>query len=237
MSTGKTENLKLNQWSLSDPVLMEEFNADNRIIDKAVAPLSGRIDSTAELLSNKIETATAPLALVKLGEIMTGTDCQQLDIDFSDLDWSKYLKVIVFMSLDYGNPNESTYFFVRANNISAEETYYTAYYESSGAKANGFNFFTRGMDISNTYTQFPRFIKLEILPETEKCIVSALDQSYQRYSASGVVGALRSSAGSSTVAPISALKTINIICQTYVSQNYVPVDIHSGRIYIYGVKK
>lgn len=32
-STGKTENLNLNQWAADDPVLREDFNADNRILD------------------------------------------------------------------------------------------------------------------------------------------------------------------------------------------------------------
>ena len=35
-STNKTENYKLNQWVKTDPVLMDDFNEDNRKIDAAM---------------------------------------------------------------------------------------------------------------------------------------------------------------------------------------------------------
>jgi len=38
-STNKTENYSLNQWVGTDPVLMEDFNADNAKIDAALAAL------------------------------------------------------------------------------------------------------------------------------------------------------------------------------------------------------
>ena len=37
----KTENLKLNVWERSDPILVGDFNEDNRKIDAAVAALQG----------------------------------------------------------------------------------------------------------------------------------------------------------------------------------------------------
>ncbi len=37
----KTENLKLNVWEKSDPILVGDFNEDNRKIDAAVAALQG----------------------------------------------------------------------------------------------------------------------------------------------------------------------------------------------------
>jgi len=43
-STNKTENFDLNQWVGTDPVLMEDFNADNAKIDAALAQLkSGQL--------------------------------------------------------------------------------------------------------------------------------------------------------------------------------------------------
>lgn len=35
-SSAKTENVALNQWAATDPVLREDFNADNLIIDRAL---------------------------------------------------------------------------------------------------------------------------------------------------------------------------------------------------------
>ena len=37
----KTENLKLNVWEKTDPILVVDFNEDNRKIDAAVAALQG----------------------------------------------------------------------------------------------------------------------------------------------------------------------------------------------------
>ncbi len=45
-STNKTENFSLNQWVPEDPVLREDFNQDNRLVDKALAGLSRRMEGT-----------------------------------------------------------------------------------------------------------------------------------------------------------------------------------------------
>ena len=36
MASGQTEHYQLNQWSLDDPVQMEDFNQDNRKVDQAL---------------------------------------------------------------------------------------------------------------------------------------------------------------------------------------------------------
>ena len=41
MASGKTEHLGLSQWSADDRIAREDFNADNRIIDAALAGLGG----------------------------------------------------------------------------------------------------------------------------------------------------------------------------------------------------
>ena len=41
IAMNKTENLKLNVWEKSDPILVGDFNEDNRKIDAAVAALQG----------------------------------------------------------------------------------------------------------------------------------------------------------------------------------------------------
>lgn len=78
MSTGKTGNLQLNQWILSDPFLMEEFNSDNRAIDAAVAAL--RLSKTE---------------IVKVKEVITSAQAASLEIGVSDIDWSQYFAVIL----------------------------------------------------------------------------------------------------------------------------------------------
>ena len=44
MATNQTEHYALNQWALTDSVIMEEFNADNQKLDAALAALSQKID-------------------------------------------------------------------------------------------------------------------------------------------------------------------------------------------------
>lgn len=39
MASGHTEHYQLNQWSLDDPVQMEDFNEDNRKVDEALNQL------------------------------------------------------------------------------------------------------------------------------------------------------------------------------------------------------
>ena len=70
MSTNYTQNYHLSQWSRSDKVLMEEFNADNAKIDAALAgkaeaasvtALSRRVDGKADVssLNSLAQTVTS----------------------------------------------------------------------------------------------------------------------------------------------------------------------------------
>ena len=49
MASGKTANLELNQWTKTDPVCMEEFNADNRKIDEAIGEVKQVAESGTKL--------------------------------------------------------------------------------------------------------------------------------------------------------------------------------------------
>ena len=68
MASGKTTNLELNQWEKTDPVRMEEFNADNAAIDAALAQC----------------------ALVKLKTITLTEDTTKLTVDLSDLSLDSF---------------------------------------------------------------------------------------------------------------------------------------------------
>lgn len=61
MATNQTQNYALNQWELSDSVVMADFNADNQKVDAALATLNSRIDTAVAQL-----TATIP-------HVQTGT--------------------------------------------------------------------------------------------------------------------------------------------------------------------
>jgi len=73
-STNKTANLKLNQWVLTDPLLMEDMNEDNR----------------------KLDAAAAANPYVKLMDVTTAANAQQIDLDVSGIDLTKYEMVQVF---------------------------------------------------------------------------------------------------------------------------------------------
>lgn len=81
----KTEHLKLNQWEPEDQVLRTDFNADNQ----------------------KIDAAFAAVPLVKLKEIVTQQDAQQVDVDVSDIDFDAYDEVIVYVEFENATTSNS----------------------------------------------------------------------------------------------------------------------------------
>ena len=93
-STNKTAKLGLNQWVLTDPLLMEDMNADNQKIDEAVGALS----------------------YVKLMDITTAANAQQVDLDVSAIDFTKYAMIQVFVSANVTPLNTATYLYAKINN-------------------------------------------------------------------------------------------------------------------------
>lgn len=94
-STNKTENIGLNQWVASDPVLREDFNADNAKIDAA-------LKSMGEELTNGLEGIRSGLLKVTTGSYVgTGTsgstNPNTLTFDFEPLlvfvSYSRYLAI------------------------------------------------------------------------------------------------------------------------------------------------
>ena len=83
-STNKTPNLGLNQWVLDDPLLMEDVNTDNQKIDTAVAGLQGQLGA---------------MPYVKLFDITTTADAEQVDLDLSGLDLSQFAKLEIYAYL------------------------------------------------------------------------------------------------------------------------------------------
>ena len=57
----KTENLKLNVWEKSDPILVGDFNEDNRKIDAAVAALQGEHIYVGSYIGDDMRSRTIDL--------------------------------------------------------------------------------------------------------------------------------------------------------------------------------
>lgn len=77
----QTEHCGLNQWELTDRILMSDFNADNARIDTALGELDGSVE---ELESRKFRWRKA---------YETSTPCSFLVTDFSDMDWNQFSRV------------------------------------------------------------------------------------------------------------------------------------------------
>lgn len=86
-STNKTERLKLNQWELSDPFLMEDMNGDNAKIDAAVVRIEEELDRRTT---------------VKLMELVLTEKTSDVVFDFSGIDLTDFIEVQVYFP--YANP-------------------------------------------------------------------------------------------------------------------------------------
>lgn len=112
MRSGKTANYELDQWTKSDQILMEDFNADNAKIDEALR-------AVAE--SNPYR---------KIISILTQSDAQQIDLDASGIDFAQYHKIELFVD----SPGMTSGYILRVNGISASSYIYNA---NSGSGTGG----------------------------------------------------------------------------------------------------
>ena len=78
----KTENLKLNVWEKSDPILVGDFNENFAAIDDAIGK-AGK--------------------LVKLKEYVVESDTKQFDVDVSDINWAEWQGVHVDIKSTVGS--------------------------------------------------------------------------------------------------------------------------------------
>lgn len=77
----QTEHCGLNQWELTDRILMSDFNADNARIDTALGELDGSVE---ELESRKFRWQKA---------YQTPNPCKLLNTNFSGMDWNQFSRV------------------------------------------------------------------------------------------------------------------------------------------------
>ena len=85
MSTNQTANYHLNQWAPEDPVLREEFNADNCKLDGALAELKKVIPVVK--LGEWVVPETTNQFQMDLGDIHPG-DYARLRFSIQGTDWS-----------------------------------------------------------------------------------------------------------------------------------------------------
>jgi hypothetical protein len=97
-SSNKTPNLALNQWQRSDPVVMDDFNADNA----------------------KLDAALGGMAVDRLLTVVTSAAANQVDLDLSGLDLTKYAQLHLAAGIITDNGTGSyCYCNMRANDIAS----------------------------------------------------------------------------------------------------------------------
>ncbi len=207
MSTGKTAHLGLNQWVLDDPLLMEEVNEDNRRIDAAIAPL----------------------AMEKIGEIITTQTAQQLDLDVSGIDWDRYLKVMIYFAVNVGTIQSGiVQFKLLANNRNGSADY------SFGNTLQDLDNLLSQLAATNTDTighNIKRSFELIAYPAFNGCVFMMKDYSiFQGYSTDTRWGALRTSPSNKVPLPLNQLNTLNFLC---INSSFAP----GCEFYLYGVRK
>ena len=89
-STNKTENYGLNQWVKSDPVLMDDMNADNKKIDAAMKGL-------AEEIKAGIDGVKAEVGMVRLGKYTSGEGVVNISFDLSGINVNDYSKFTLWI--------------------------------------------------------------------------------------------------------------------------------------------
>lgn len=130
----KTQAYQLNQWDEDDRIMREDFNADNAKIDAAITEVR----------------AENPYRLIR--SVTTTAEAGQIDVDVSDIDFTKYLKIeLFFHSPDYGNS-----LMLRINNISSE-SYAYGFIGGQGGAATQYDtqmayFYQNGRGILAFYT-------------------------------------------------------------------------------------
>jgi hypothetical protein len=195
-SSNKTPNLALNQWQRSDPVVMDDFNADNA----------------------KLDAALGGMAVDRLLTVVTSAAANQVDLDLSGLDLTKYAQLHLAAGIITDNSTGSyCYCNMRANDI-----------------ASGYFFSWSGQVINSSSTTIAQFetsnigsicdAKMSIITGHLHCL-SMSDFSASGYNSSYIPGS------GSVALPTGKLTKLSIYVQT------APYKIQAGtRIVLYGLK-
>ena len=179
-STNKTPRLGLSQWVLSDPFRMEDFNQDN-----------ARLDA---------------LAFEKIGEVVTTQDCQQVDLDVSQVEWSRYLAVGLLWQLVIKDNDTAAYSSIRVNNV-ADKYRYTSVDIGGAGGVNQTTLFSRQYRISDTYLRMPYYLTL-LFPGVDRGTFYTKELSLSTANAHWF-GGLTTTANGGFPMPLPDIKTLN----------------------------
>ena len=133
MASEHTANYGLSQWAGTDAFSRLDFNADNLALDTALKQMADTL---------------AAMPLVQIKKKVADTNCQQLSLNVSDVDFSEYLYVELILDLDIATSNNSSHY-LRLNNIST-------------------NTYRVTTSIGNTGTSVSALVSNEILPGSGK---------------------------------------------------------------------
>ncbi len=202
-STNKTTNLGLNQWVLSDPFLMEDMNEDNR----------------------KIDAAAGANQFVKLMDITTTANAQQVDLNVSGIDFTKYATIQVLGSIKTTPLGTASQILAKINNGGA----YVKSYADSSATSQAYC----GMIYASDADAYFSSMKMELfgIPNS---LTAAYMTALKLNGCSYYCGSycVHDQIGNKNFAANTAIATINFI------SNSVNASIRAGsRFEIYGVKK
>ena len=94
MASNYTENYGLCQWEATDQVLREEFNQDNAKVDEALSQLQVEVNQKAEQFElDEVKTLASKSRFTKLKEVIITNNTSMVEIDLSEVDWSKWNNV------------------------------------------------------------------------------------------------------------------------------------------------
>ena len=88
-----TTNYQLPTWVESDRIQMDDFNDMTDKLDAAIAAVNQRIDQVNPV--------------VKLKEVVLTSNQSRVDIDLSDVDWSKYIAAKLYINYTLTSPQTS----------------------------------------------------------------------------------------------------------------------------------
>lgn len=141
-STNKTANLGLNQWVLTDPFNMADFNADNAAIDAAVGanPMVKLMDVTLATAANAVELALTGIDLTKYSHLQ--------------LFWQNTGGAWLYLRLNNSSGNYSYYDYI-GNTQSAGTYCYFSYGNGAHINLCSNNTYVVPVCPSGKFTMFP----------------------------------------------------------------------------------
>ena len=121
----QTANYQLNQWEASDRIRREDFNRDNVNIESGMTALQDAVVQEAQAREAADAAASAAMnarvdaiPFVKLFEISTENETQQMDLDLSAYPLEQYFRLIIIPEITTVSTASSAHVCVRCNGIS-----------------------------------------------------------------------------------------------------------------------